>query len=120
MTPARTTGGQGSDHERSLRQLGVSEVDISRARRQAAPADQAFIPWAWHLDAMRLFGVMRTQWNATAAMTGLIYIGLDYTGLKTVKEELGLTGCGPELFEQLQAIERGALDYLNTRHLPKS
>lgn len=115
MTPAAADTAPAADPDASLRQLGVSQADIDRQRRTDTPADETFVPWAWHVDAMRLFGGMRTQWHATAAVGGLVYIGLNYAGLAAVEERLGLAGRGQELFDQLQAIERGAIAYLNSR-----
>lgn len=113
MTPAPAGDARRDDDaERSLRQLGVAQADIDSSRRAEAPADD-FKPWPWHRDAMKLFGGMRTQWRLVAGLGGVIYIGLDYSGLAAVEERLGLAGRGQELFDQLQGIERGALDYLN-------
>lgn len=115
MTPASSAAKPDDDQERSLRQLGVSQADIERNRRPQQ-ASQTFVPWAWHVDAMRLFGGMRTQWNAVTGVKGLFYIGLNYGAVRAVKEELGLLDAGPELFDQLQAIERGATTYLNSHY----
>lgn len=115
MTPARRDAGDEASQEQCLRQLGVPQEAINKHRRRNAP-DTPFTPWAWHVDAMKLFGGMRTQWRAVAAVGGLVYLGLDYASLAAVKAELGFSERGKELFDQLQAIERGALTYLNSRH----
>lgn len=116
MTPAAKRPDAEQGHDNGLRGLGISQDEIDRKRRRNGPqANSDFKPWPWHLDAMRLFGGMRTQWNAVPCVGGLIYLGLNYAGLATVQDRLGLAHAGPELFDQLQAIERGAITYLNQR-----
>lgn len=118
LTPGHAD--QADDHaaaaaqERSLAQLGVSPEALAKADNAAPQADQPpFAAWAWHLDAMRVFGAMRTQWRLVPAMTGFVYVGLEYASLPVVKRELGFKGADRQLFEQLQGLERGGMAYLN-------
>ncbi|GEM_PF-2280097 len=103
-----------AQQEATLRQFGVSQAAIDENRR-APGEDEAELAslWAWHLPALQLFDAMRTQWRTAAGMSGLVFLGLDYGALTLVKQELGLPASDPELFKQLQAMERGALRYLN-------
>lgn len=122
LTPTKAADDDGqpgscSEYEVSLRQLGVTDSDLAATKHRAEAGDSdesaPFRAWPWHLPAMRAFGAMRTQWHTVAAMTGLIYLGLNYSSWPVVKSELGLEGEGAGLFEQLQAMERGALPYRN-------
>lgn len=114
MTPASPGAESSGQHDAALRQLGVSAEALAKAPAKR-PETSDFKPWPWHMDAMRLFGGMRTQWIAEAGLTGLVYLGLNYPSLDTVQRHLGIPD-SPDLFDQLQAIERGALAYLNARH----
>lgn len=116
LTPTKAADPEAAaEQDRSLRQFGVAPEDLDQGRPAAAATatDQGFVAWAWHLDAMRLFGALRTQWRAVAAGVGVMYLGLDYSGLQVVKGELGFASPDRELFEQLQAMERGGLAYKN-------
>lgn len=116
LTPARPDSTDAAaQQEATLRQFGVSQAAIDENRRAPGDDEEADLVslWAWHLPALQLFDAMRTQWRTAAGMGGLVFLGLDYGALSLVKQELELPASDPELFKQLQAMERAALRYLN-------
>ena len=64
--------------------------------------------WPWHLPALDAFRVVATQWRVSGTLERLYRTGLDYIACKAAWELAG-TDLTPELFEDIQAIERGAL-----------
>lgn len=102
--------------DNALRGLGVSQESLGQPSK-AAP--KRFELWAWHLQALNILQVLRTQWRVAAGVGGLLYIGLDYTVVDRI-----LSGCSwlridtshesaEEIFEQLRAMEVAAKDHLN-------
>lgn len=117
ITPPAEDAAPDEDEE-SLRALGVPAEQIAAARQAAAAGeddDEAFEVWAWHRDAMRLFGAVRTQWRVASAFAGVVYVGLDYGVLGDTMRRLGLGErlYDEELFEQLRVMESAAKKHLN-------
>jgi hypothetical protein len=71
--------------------------------------------WAWHLDALRLFEALRTQWRKTWVdkLGCFIVDGLRYECLPVVCRPLGLNADDPQLFNQLRTMERAGARCLN-------
>lgn len=124
VTPATAAGFEhDAEAEQRLRQIGVSEEEISAARQverdaQAAEAKQTTVDlWAWHADAAALFDAMKSQWRVAAGMGGLIYLGLDYGPRRDVMESIGLAHrhADKELFEQFRVMERAAAAEMNRK-----
>lgn len=102
--------------DNALHKLGVSQESLGQASK-AAPKRLEL--WAWHLQALNILQVLRTQWRVAAGVGGLLYIGLDYTIVDRI-----LRGCSwlridtsqesaEEIFEQLRAMEVAAKNHLN-------
>ncbi|WP_208948334.1 DUF1799 domain-containing protein [Segnochrobactrum spirostomi] len=60
--------------------------------------------------AVRLFTRLGTQWRSIAGYSGVTWIGLDYAAVDVAMRRLGAEGVN---FEDLQALEQGALGVLN-------
>lgn len=106
---------------RGFLRLGVTAEQLDAQPPGAGPDLDAgtdeFAVWAWHLDAMRLFGAMRSQWQVVqrtlpGGATGWQYLGLNYVALPVVEQRLGLTP-SRELFDALQVLERAGRGILN-------
>lgn len=95
-TPARTDGAS-EDARRMGIDLGCARLD----------GDEGL--WPWHLPARRAFGLVATQWRVAGTMERVIRAGLDYVACRAAWEMAG-TGVTPDLFEEVQAIEAGALE----------
>lgn len=119
VTPSSAAAAQPDDraaHLQELRALGVSQAQIDAAAREEAAApgdDDELALWAWHIDALRLFAAMQTQWQVVAAGVGLLYMGLRYEALDAVCSRLGLARDDELLFRQLRTMERAGARHLN-------
>lgn len=57
---------------------------------------------------------MRTQWlTESAGLAGFVYLGLNYAVLPVILPALGISSVSADLLDQLQAMERGGLKFLN-------
>lgn len=70
--------------------------------------------WEEHWEALQVFFACRTQWRIIAGMAGAQHQGLDYPAVESVMRMRGVTDTA-QMLEQLQYIEAGALEALNTR-----
>jgi hypothetical protein len=101
-------GGDGLDAAREdLRKLGVQEGQVAQ---QLGAKNPTFEVWPENWPAVQAFLKVQTQW--ATGMGGPT--GLDYT---RVRDGLELAGVSvtPELFEQLQVMEAGALKAFSER-----
>ena len=110
---------EGDDElRRGFMRLGVTAEQLDAHPPTAtAGADDELLLWAWHLDAVRLFGAMRSQWLVApralpGGAAGFVYLGLNYVALPVVEQRLGLTP-SRELFDGLQVLERAGRAVLN-------
>lgn len=77
----------------------------------ALPEIEDFDVWQDNVDALNVFLRLSTQWKV-AGMGG--FTGLDYLALEAVLR-LTNTSSTPELFDDIQEMERAALPILNQR-----
>jgi hypothetical protein len=71
--------------------------------------DGAFEVWMDNWATLRAWLAAETQWRVVATMAGLIWIGLDYSGLNVVLERLR----SPDhVFDDIQEMEKTALHIL--------
>lgn len=87
--------------------MGVpaEQIAAARAPRPEPGEDDEDCPvWAWHVDAVRVFRAMRTQWRTSFEYGRRRYLGLDYAALREVRAGLGLR-MTEELLTQLQTLE---------------
>lgn len=61
-------------------------------------------------DIVCAFLACETQWNVAAGLAGLIWLGLDYSGVKVALSHLKLDGID---FGLLQEMERAAIEELS-------
>lgn len=81
---------------------------------EAADGSDTLHLWAWHMDALRLFEALRTQWRRQViGPVGLFYEGLRYECLPAVYAALGLDMNDANLFNQLRTLERAGVRCLN-------
>lgn len=66
--------------------------------------------WPENWTSLTAWLSIDTQWRVVGTMRQLIYIGLDYTAVKTV---LDAEGYGPEIFADIRIMEGAALPLLN-------
>ena len=72
--------------------------------------------WADHVPALLAFLRVTTQWRVVGGDGGgRRVIGLDYAGAKIAWDYAG-TVMTPDLWAQVQMIERGARDAMNGNH----
>ncbi|MGB3407095.1 MAG: DUF1799 domain-containing protein [Jannaschia sp.] len=64
--------------------------------------------WPWQMEAVACFLCVSTQWFAVAGLSGTVPMGLDYARAKAGLDLAGRT-VTPDLWEDVQTIERGAL-----------
>jgi hypothetical protein len=75
--------------------------------------EEAIGLWEIHAAALHAFLVVESQWRVVSlAQGGLMWVGLDYSGVRA-----GLRGAGlkltPDQWSEMQMIETGALNALN-------
>ncbi|MDN3525634.1 DUF1799 domain-containing protein [Halomonas sabkhae] len=80
------------------------------------PADETRCEvWAEHWSALELFMGLSTQWRVVAGMNGVFMYGLDYQALYGHPRYSRLDyDAQDEMLEQIQQIEAGALEVLNS------
>jgi hypothetical protein len=100
---------------RDARRFGFDEAAIAAVRAalgQARGQDESGV-WAEHVPAVAAFLVVGTQWRtAPRANGGLIFLGLDYAGVRAGLEGAGLTAT-PEIWAGLRVLEGAAAAALN-------
>ena len=94
------------DAAEDLAAWGADDETVKRC--QEAHAEVWVLPENW--DAATLFSACGTQWR-TAGVAG-VATGLDYAGVDVVMRRRGFAD---EVFEQLEAMERTALEYWASR-----
>ncbi len=82
--------------------LGLSEDDVV----------QHFDVWPENAETLGLFLRAGTQWRVVAGMGGGQYLGLDYAGVEAMLR-LARVPDRRAVFEDLQLMERAALQVLN-------
>lgn len=123
LTPSRAAAAA-PEHDAELDQqfaaLGVrqQQIEDAKAGRQALGEDgdttEHLQLWDWHMDALRLFEALRTQWRKTVlGPVGVIYEGLHYECIPAVCTALGLRADDSQLFNQLRTMERAGARCLN-------
>lgn len=70
----------------------------------------AFAVWTINMASFDAFWNCRTQWRVAASMSGLHWIGLDYTACKIVLDSIAADAA---VFADLRAMEGAALAVLN-------
>ncbi len=76
--------------------------------------DFAVMPENW--QALEVFLSCQTQWKIVAGMGGCFYQGLDYPALESVLNlRVSKRKKRAKLFRQVQLIERGALEVINSK-----
>lgn len=68
--------------------------------------------WTEQAEAFRVFAACQTQWRIVAGMSGAAYQGLDYGAVESVMRMHAIEDTA-ECLDQIQALERGALEVLN-------
>nr|WP_246520199.1 DUF1799 domain-containing protein [Ancylobacter lacus] len=68
-----------------------------------------FEVWPENWQTVRLFLACETQWRASAAMSGMVWVGLDYVAVDVVARRRGLEAD----LADLQVMEVEALSILN-------
>jgi hypothetical protein len=76
----------------------------------AKPEDEAQPIHRDNWTSLSAFLGVETQWRVAATMTRLIWLGLDYGGVKVA---LDSDGHGAEVFSDIRAMEAAALPILN-------
>ncbi len=79
------------------------------------PADEAedgFPVWDSNWRSLLAFLDAETQWRAVAGFGGVLWLGLDYAGLRPLIEH-GSGRVDGKLFADIRAMERAALPVLN-------
>lgn len=82
----------------------------------APPTPQApreYAVWEEHWQALQVFLACRTQWRIIAGMAGAQHQGLDYPAVESVMRMRGVEDTA-QVLGQLQQIEAGALEVLNS------
>lgn len=102
--------------------LGFSESDLAKMKaelegeqEEADGIGHAFLVFADNFNAVRAFLAVASQWRVMARgglTSGLIYLGLDYAGVKAGLRMADIHLDGPG-FAKMQWIERGAVSALN-------
>ncbi len=71
----------------------------------------AFKAWDTNQEPLWLFLSLQTQWRAVASMAGVFWIGLDYGAADILMRTHSLgKKMRRRMFEELQLMERAALD----------
>ncbi|MFO1217649.1 MAG: DUF1799 domain-containing protein [Burkholderiaceae bacterium] len=101
--------------------MGASPERVA-AWRKALMARAHFVHaevWPEHWHAWQVFCAMSTQWRAVAGRARTVWLGLDYTPMRTVERCLRpaiaphLRRDWPALLEQLQVLEVAAIKARN-------
>ena len=102
--------------------LGLRPEQLQAAAPQAAaaavPADDTLVLAPHLLPAVQLAQALRTQARVVAGMSGLLYLGLDYTRVDGIKRDLGLPMRGKQaalLWRQFQTVENEMVIVWNSR-----
>ena len=76
--------------------------------------DASVAVWPENWQAVQVFCAMGTQWRVSAGMSGLIYMGLEYTALPVVEARLAIPRADrADLFSRLRVMESSARGELN-------
>jgi hypothetical protein len=103
-----------SDIVAQLRLLGAPDDVIEAARAPVLPVIVDFMVWEENWRTVSLFLGLATQWRVHIGMAGAHYQGLDYVAVEAALRLEGVPRRDrPDLFHDLQAMERAALPLLN-------
>ncbi|MDL4862969.1 DUF1799 domain-containing protein [Halomonas elongata] len=92
--------------------MGFTPQGLEEDKREAA---QPYEVWEEHWPALEAFLRVRTQWRIASSMNGAHYIGLEYPALYGHPRFARLDLDEQEtLMDQVQHLEAGALEVLNT------
>jgi len=64
--------------------------------------------WPWHASAVRAMQLAMTQWRIASTMERVVTTGLDYAAAAIAWSAAGIE-MTPDLFDEVQVIERGCL-----------
>lgn len=96
-----------------VRQQQIAEAHAGRGDDEEDTGGHCLL-WTWHMDALRLFEAMSTQWRKiVVGPMGILYEGLRYEALPAVYAALSLRADDPVLFSQLRIMERAGARCLN-------
>ncbi|MDR0770750.1 MAG: DUF1799 domain-containing protein [Burkholderiales bacterium] len=98
--------------EAQLRQGGAAEAVIEATVSRYADDEKEFEVYEENWGELGLFIDLGTQWRQAVGMGGMVWLGFDYSGVKTYLDMAGVED-RERVFLQLQLMEAAALPVLN-------
>lgn len=98
--------------------MGAPEDVIAATRKRAErpPPDLHYNVWPENWTALTLFLCMVTQWRVAVGMSGMVYLGFEYSVVESQMRRLRIPRAEwPEHWEALSQMELAALPLLNKK-----
>jgi hypothetical protein len=100
---------------KSLIAMQAAPEVIDAVKKQHASKEENFAVYEDNWESLMFFLAVANQWNVTANVSNLIYLGLNWSGIESVIRTFRPVQKAKraQLFDDLRIIERAALSVLN-------